>query len=214
MTVLSYAEGDNFILRIFSRLVDDNNVNWSNVFELTAREAGTNTTLENTAQQFITFMRNLMLSHAEVYRATVGTWVPDSHPYNPAAFLTVEATYGPGIIVKTNPLPPRVCWHIARDAKVGRPGKLFVRAALAEEDVEAAGADYVLFDPSVQDGILDDAVTAGQITGFFSGGNAPLGLVMIGIPKGETVPWNIGIQTFASKGVTDVQLKHKWYNRD
>lgn len=213
MTVVTYAQGDNFIFRIFKRAVGDNSIKWSNTYEVTARAAGSTTDLEALVAKLISMERTIHYNTVQVYRTSVSTWVPDSHPYNPLEFLTNEADFGVGLRTPSQILPLEVCWHVARDAKVGRPGKIFYRGAVDGTEVQASGRAYSFVDEEAMQDVIDAAVTNAILGQYFSGGTAPLGFVMIGIPKGETVPYNIGIQTFASKGVSIVQMKHGWYNR-
>lgn len=211
--VLTFAIDDKFIFRIFQHPVLDENLSWSNTYEFKARASGTIQDLEDILDKLFSFHTKMSDANTVTYRGTVSTWVPDSHPYNPESFFTKE--YPPTIGLRNNvtPLPPRVTLQLKRDTVVGRPGKLFMRGFLDEVDVEYGPEGYSLKDAPAIASEVAGYITSAGLAEIFAGGGGKLQLVLIGQPKDSNIVYIVDVQALVVRGVTDVQLTHRWYNR-
>jgi hypothetical protein len=70
---------------------------------------------------------------------TISTYVPDSEPYNPNSFVTINLNLRGQTAFSADVLPLNVCVFARRNVLVGRSGKAFYRGYLSEPDVSWGG---------------------------------------------------------------------------
>lgn len=214
MTVLSFSSGDRFFCRVWKDDAQDEAIKWTNVYEVQATSGGTLTDLQDLGGKLVLYESAFHLTSVRFTQFEVGTWEPDSKPYNPEAFYSealVAGTFGLRTLPPaTNQLPLSVCLSCRRVVQTGRQGKLYYRGVLHEGDVEKAGSGWGLSAASTIFSEFSDAVEG--IQGYIQGVLFPLRFHLIGKVKGGTVYSRPVLDIVAYDAVT-VQLEHAWYNR-
>jgi len=209
MTVLAFLTNARFTLRIFKHYSTNPSREWSNSYEFVANTPGGTSDLNTLMSAFALYEQALHNTFTVFDRAVVSTWEADSVPYNPAEFLVQDLSFS-GTRDTTGELEPiTTCLSIVRQPTSGRQGHIFYRGVLSQADTVAPAGITVLADvPAIQT-LLDDAITAGEITGYIGDGGAPLSLAMINA-SGTQTRLLIGL---AVGGVSQLPVDHAWFNR-
>ncbi len=210
MSVLSFAAGDLFIVRIIKSLTTNPDNKWSNSYEFKANTLGDDVTLQLVANAFLLFEATLHHNVVRFNEVIVSTWEADSVPYDPNAFLTIP-TDTTGL---TGPvgdlLPLNQTLSVARVPTSGRFGHLFFRGVLGEDEVEAPAGKAILTSIAEISTRLNAAVDAGELESYLGNpSEGPLQLSMISA-DGETVR---PVVTLVAQGVSAVPQDHAWFNR-
>jgi hypothetical protein len=113
---------------------------WSNTYEI--QSAATSPAgLGSTVTALVNAEKAFHLEQTNFLSATVSTWEPDSQPYNPDAFTTIELG-GVGAAAQggaENALDSNVCYVLRFMPNTGRAGRRFYRGALLESDIQSGG---------------------------------------------------------------------------
>jgi hypothetical protein len=133
-----------FTIRIFKSWgARDADRRWVNTYELFSTVHGSPDAMLPTLVAIVDAERHLHLTDVQFLSGTVSTWVPDSQPYDPDAFVTQElvghGSRGNGVPPNPTALDSNVCLQVKRQCTTGRSGKLFYRGCLLEGDVEMGG---------------------------------------------------------------------------
>lgn len=207
----------DYIIRVFkgwnTTLIERS---WSNSYEILGGPASVDL-LVPIAEALVIAEKKLHLAQVNFMQYTVSTWVPDSHPYDPATFLTVpfhEIGERGGSAGELTGLDYNVCLVVKRGATTGRSGRLFYRGCLLETDVRMGGDGRFIIDPA-DTGALQAAFTAYQAplaTYLGSGETAKLGL--IGKVKGAPgITTRRPVSALTLGGVTVNKRNHRYFDR-
>ncbi len=184
-----------FTIRVYKEYAG---LEWANTYEFRAREDNpiTYTQLLNAANTIAATEAVFHLSYVNFTRIVVSTYVPDSEPYNPSAFLTfypVGLTGGRTIVGGlSEAMPLHVAVYARFNAVTGRSGRKFYRGVLTETDCAFSGSTYVLRTLAVQEvenplnNLLANLSGIGQIV----------------LARGTPVPVNV-------RAVTSVQVSNR-----
>lgn len=130
----------NFIARVYKSWgVQDYERRWVNTYELASDSALAPAMATSILNALAAAESNLYFNNVRFLTATLSTWTPDSDPYNPNSFFTLELSGGGARAGGVDILDSNVCLVIKKQADLGRSGRLFYRGALAEGDVEVGG---------------------------------------------------------------------------
>ena len=210
MSVLTFATNDLFVARVRKSHVANPDRKWQNSYEFVANEAGVIGDLQDMAEVLTSFEQTLHNTFTTIEEVTVGTWSPDSKPYDPDVFFTEPINLA-GTRDTTGELEPlNVCWSVSRDPVSGRLGHVFYRGVLSQGDTEAPSGILKLADPTAMATLLDDTLTASDF-GSYIGLTAlkPLTLAMI-----NKLGTNTRLVThMTSAGVSLLPVDHAWFNR-
>jgi hypothetical protein len=209
-----------YIIRVFkSWQVRDVERRWVNTYEVEHTGASPADLIE-TANDIADAERLIHRDAVQFLSATISTWEPDSKPYNPLAFTTVELTGTGAVLVSTGqPVDSNVCFVVKREATLGRSGRLFYRGCLLESDIETGGDLRVKLTPGTglaQGGANFGAfVTAMQPMMATTG--APARLILIQNPStpgevAEAGPYRY-VTSLKSAGVTINRRNHRYFDR-
>lgn len=212
MSVLTYAQGDKFIMRTYKQISDDPQERWSNTWEVYATAAGNLGNLQTMAGRVLAFEQGMTGNHVQFKAWSVSTWEPDSSPYNPENLfvMPIELT---GSRVLVAPLSLEVCSFIKRGVTSGRTGKLYLRGALGEEEIEREGRAWKLTEPTNYALYLESIIAASAIDHHFASGTETLKLAMIGQSLGGLLIYSRYLTALEVGGVITVDLTHRWYNQ-
>jgi len=197
-----------FVLRVRSSIIAQPSRLWYNTYE--ARFFGSPATeaLDQLAEGLAFYHREMLLNIFRVDSVTISTWAADSHPYNPASFVTVPKNYaGARPIGIGTPADLRTVLYVKRLAESGRIGRIFFRGCLLIGDLTSAGGEWALSDLSTMEGLHDDALATGEIAQFWVTGEQLLKLSLIG-ESGLTRE----IENHVVGGTTQVKLNHKYFD--
>lgn len=210
MSVTDPEAGELFVYRITKSLAANPERRWANSYEFIAVEAGSTSDLLTLMTTIINFEATMSLATTRFERGTVSTWVADSHPYDPTAFLSTTLTAS-GVQTDTgNGLNLQTCLSVARDVIGGRVGHLFLRNFLRESDVSAPSGVSKLDDRAAQQTLLETAIIDTNFDTYMEEGlSRPFCMVMIN-KDGSNMR---RVQHLRVAGVAQVPINHKWYNR-
>lgn len=199
-----------FIIRVHKSLVTSPLNPWSNSYEFQADDPVSTADLQNAALACALWETALTRDLVQYNRATVSTWAEDSHPYDPATFMTVPLTGTGGLTGEADTLALNQTFRIARTPATGRAGHIFLRAALEEGQVSAPAGISILVDVDGMNDTVQTALTSSELENYI--GAAPLGpLHMVLVNKAGTQIRNV--LSLTAQGVTTLPTDHRWFNR-
>jgi hypothetical protein len=210
MSVLSYADGDLFVIRTIKYLSTNPSNKWANSYEFKASAAGSESDLLGLGTVLINFEKLITRATVLFDRILISTWGPDSTPYNPETFISSTVTAVGSVATSGQDLGLNQCMTVTRMASSGRFGHLFYRGYLAEADVQAPAGVTVLTDRAGQQGVLDGAISGGGLDDYIgSAASGPLKLVLIS-KNGSQVRL---VNQLRVQGVSTIPTDHAWFNR-
>jgi len=214
-SVLTFSAGDKFMVRHFLDLGSVSGPQWSNTMEVKAMDGGDLTDLQLFAARCLQVYQAMTDRAVRFARYTISTWEAEGVPYDPEHFYAEVLSNTLGSRALDNPLDLGVCLVLARNAQVGRTGRIWLRGALDETDVELEGGRFKLSDQGEIQGLLDAALTTSNLGLHFVGGAASLRCHMFGSRVVFNVPqyWESPITGLEVHGVSLLPVKHKWYNQ-
>jgi hypothetical protein len=208
--ITDFVSGTPFTLRVRSSLALNRRVRWFNTWELRATEDGDLGTLLGLVSAMVGFHSSISYNYVYVDEATVSSWVPDSHPYNPLGFATV--TYNQLGLTPLGvklPVALRQTLFVKRSVDTGLQGKLFLRGALSNEDLAYGDGEWQLADPSGMATDLATAVGSNGVDAYLGGVTSPgYGLCMMGADGATRF-----LNGLVIGGTSDVKLNHKYFDR-
>jgi hypothetical protein len=210
MSVVSYEEGDLFVIRVSKALVSNPENEWANGYEFQATTGTGEGDLLTLAEALVEFEQNLHRTTVEFRRALISTWSPDSVPYNPEAFISSTLTANGLLVVSGELVALNICLSVARTAATGRVGHLFYRGALEEAQVSAPAGKSILSSRPAWQLVVNNALTASGLDDYI--GASPAGafrLVMVSADGSQIRP----VIALTAQGVATVKTDHAWFNR-
>lgn len=213
MSVITFDTGDKFIFRVFESVSQNMQDHWSTTFEAVAESPGGLADLQTLGTKLVGLVQGMTGSFVSLPQYSISTWEPDAQPYNPETFYVAPAGALVGSRTMTAPLGLDVCLLIKRKTYVGRSGRIFLRGALDEADVERQGTRFVLTDQSTMQDNLDAIVDALNLADYFTGGIGILLLSTIGISLGALTPHTMGVTGLEVNGVSINKMNHRWYDQ-
>ncbi len=173
-----------FTIRIYKEY---SGIQWANTYEFRVRDENpiTYTQLLTVANTIAATETAFHLSYVNFPRIVVSTYVPDSEPYNPNAFVTFYPVglTGTRTIVGglSEAMPLHVAVYARFNAVTGRSGRKFYRGVLTESDCSFSGNTYVLRPLAVSE-------VENPLNNLLAG---LAGLGQIVLARGTPVPTNI-----------------------
>lgn len=210
MTVLTFATNDLFVVRVKKSHTANPSRSWQNSYEFVANESGTLSDLDDLANVVLDYEQQLHNTFTQFEQVSVSTWVADSVPYDPDAFL-VDPVDLQGTRDTTGALAAiTTCWKVARPCLSGRSGHIFYRNVFAQSDLTAPSGISQLNDPATFSTLLSDARTSSSLSDYL--GLTPTAKLQMALinKTGSNVR---GVQTLISSGVTQMPVDHAWFNR-
>lgn len=147
MSLLNPQNGEVFVVRSYKQA---EGAVWANNYEIQAQADGvTFQDIRDAAVEIINAERQIHFTWVEFWKHTISTYIPDSQPYNPFSFVSVNTQFagqrpypqgGTG-------LPLTQCVFVRFSSTTGRPGKRFYRGCLDEGDVQFGTRGHVIADP-------------------------------------------------------------------
>jgi len=210
VSVVSFITGDRFRLRVRSSLASNRRIRWFNTYEFRSTNSGDESMLAMLAGNVGSF--HTLASYNYVYCDEVGvsTWEEDSHPYNPLNFFTLPVnTIGSVPLGVKTPISLRQTLFLKRQTIAGLPGKLFLRGALSNEDIEYSDGEWQLANPTGLQTDINTAITSSGMAFYLDGiESASFYLALIG-DGGETRT----VSNLVVSGTSDIKLNHKYFDR-
>ena len=211
MSVLDFAVGDQFVVRVLKHLVTNPENVWANSYEFEAITASSEINIHDLADAIGSFEIGIHLNIVQFDRVIISTWEADSKPYDPAAFLVLPLNaLGTHPIGADQAVPLNECWRVVRQPAAGRVGHLFYRGCLVEGDVESPAGKPILSTPPDFAELLGDQIESSLLESYF-GDTATGGLKMVMIDATGGITRNV-IQ-LVSSGVSFVKPDHVLFNR-
>lgn len=147
--------------------------------------------------------------------ATISTWAPDSVPYNPDAFRTLElAGVGSRAAPAGDLLDSNVCYMVQFQCSTGRSGRRFYRGVLGEADVQIGGDGRFTLVPAsaLDNGGATFVAFQGALAPRLSAGAAAEKVVLVhsGGPSPSVVR---GVSALKVSGVIANKRNHRYFDR-
>lgn len=210
MSVSSFAINDLFTIRIIKSHVNNPDRKWTNTYEFQAVAGGDEADLLLAGLSVVQFESGMAFPVVKFERLLISTWVPDSKPYNPEAFISSALSNfgtfpGAGELVALNQT-----LSVARVASFGRFGHIFYRGFLSESAVHAPAGKSTLVDRAAVQASIDATMTSAELDLYV--GAAPSGsmrMVLVGGSPTQVRP----VIGFSAQGVSTVPMDHMWFNR-
>lgn len=208
----------SYIIRIFKSWgVADPERRWVNSYEITSGELTSPEAHLPTLAALVLAEQAIHLHKVHFLSATVSTWLPDSHPYDPTAFVTAElAVQGLRDVPDTHALEAldsNVALLVKRVCTTGRSGKLFYRGCLLELDVEMGGDGR--FRISTGAAIANDGAAMlaykSAMEPFLGAAEGETALALISQPGGVTSIRPVA--DLVASGVTINRRNHRYFDR-
>lgn len=203
----------NYIVRIYKSWgARDPERRWVNNYEVSSDGIGPEF-LIGAVQDLVDAERVLHFVDVHFLSATISTWTPDSDPYNPLTFTTVDLegtglqSYEPSDAFDSN-----ICLAVRFQANTGRNGRRFFRGCLSEGDVEIGGdARFTITTPGglAPTGARWMAYEA-AMQPFLSGGASEALIVLIG---SDALPIVRPVVSVVVGGVTINKHNHRYFDR-
>lgn len=203
MSVETPLENEVFTVRTYKSLYG---YDWANTYELQVTDASVGRQgLEQAALAIVNAERVFHFTTVNFTRAVVSSYVPDSRPYNPSAFMTINLSlYGQRSRGNSEVLTLHECVFVRFNAATGRAGKRFYRGCLTEGDVDAVQVAYFI-NETVRNNIQ---VAMGQVVP-----NPAAGVRMV-LARGAPQPNNIRSVEFVTVAELSVNRKvdHRYFD--
>ena len=210
MTVLSFAVGDAFTIRVVKYHANNPDRKWTNSYEAKAIVTGGETELLALGTTIVDFEKTLHYDVIVYSSLLISTWEPDSVPYNPSAFISTPLTgTGARSAAGGDIEPLNVCMNVLRVTPTGRFGHLFYRGWLGEGEVSAPAGKAILTARATEQTNLDAAISSSGLDTYMGSGATPLQLVMVGTDPAAAR----GLLGLSIGGVSVVPFDHAWINR-
>lgn len=133
MTVENPTQGEVFSVRSYKQY---SGTPWANTYEIRCtNDDATRNDLISAALAIVDAERNIHWTGVNFYRVVISTYQPDSRPYNPSAFTTIDTSFQGNVSLTGDVIPLSNCVFARFTADGGRSGKRFYRGCLAESDV-------------------------------------------------------------------------------
>ncbi len=163
MSVENPTSGEVFTVRSYKQYLA---TQWANTYEIRCTDDDAERSdLVNAALAIVNAERAIHLNFVNFFRAVISTYQPDSRPYNPSSFTTIDfSLQGQVSSSGSNSLPLTTCVFARFTAEGGRSGKRFYRGCLTEGDVDFGMKGHFIFQ-SRRD-VIQAAI--GALSGIFS----------------------------------------------
>ncbi|MQJ21701.1 hypothetical protein EI020_24160, partial [Escherichia coli] len=135
MPILNPTANEVFVVRSYK--VFQGTV-WANNYEIrVTSDSVTTAGLQQAALNIVNAERQFHFDFVEFWKHVISTYVPDSVPYNPLSFISVNTSLNGQRVFSqaTEALPFSTCVFVRFTSLTGRPGKRYYRGCLLEQDV-------------------------------------------------------------------------------
>jgi hypothetical protein len=210
MSVLTYEEGDRFVVRVFKHHTNNPDNLWTNSYEGLGTTPGSGADLLNWANSIVAFEAAIHMTPIQFDRFTISTWEADSVPYDPLTFMSVSVSDVGATGEVNGMMPINTCLSVARVATSGRFGHLFYRGVLDNAETAQPAGKLILLDASETQTRITAALTSSSLADYL--GVAPdsnPAIVLIN-KDGSQVRNVVGL---VAVGITTLPTDHAWFNR-
>lgn len=185
---------------------------WVNTYEVSYD--GAIGDLSATANAIANGERILHLAEVQFLSATISTWQPDSVPYNPLTFKTVELEQvGLRASAGVSAMDSNVCLLVKMMTALGRNGRRFYRGCLSEADVQIGGdAKFTLTPGSPLTGNGGSAWETFNtfMQPFTTAGTGPVKICLVGNGVGGVL--SRAVEEMQVGGVVVNRRNHRYYD--
>jgi hypothetical protein len=213
MSVEEPGPGEDFTARVIMQLPGAVPLRWANTYELSTNVGSDFTAWQPFADALANFHLAMLQSPFLVESVVISTLVADSAPYNPSNLAVFDyAQHGQRANVSgDNIYALNNCLLVKRLVPVGRHGNLLLRGFLTEADVTSTGGIVELTSISGCESIMQDALSASGLSGYY--GTAAENIQLYMITAGLIDNVERVITDFRVKGLTSKKLNNKYFNR-
>lgn len=208
-SVVTPVNGDIVTVHVIKHLFTNPGAKWSNTYDFKIVDASSGTLFTGITLQSLDFERRLTLNTVHFDELRVSTFLPDSRPYNPEAFLTFPVDEAGLISPSGDPLPLGYAWLILRNTAAGRPGKIFLRGGLTEDSVNSAGGMPTFTNPTARAADLTAAIGGAGMSVYIDGTSPDAKLVVPHYDKATHVLTSRDVNALTSRNAILAKLSRK-----
>lgn len=210
MPVTPYEADDLFTVRVRKYLDTNPDNKWVNSYEFQALDAGDEGDLLALGTKVVAFEQGLHYENVVFEALLISTWVADSVPYDPFAFISSPLTgFGTRAPDAEELLGLSNCMDVRRFAATGRYGHLFYRGCLVESEVSAPAGKTIITERPAMQAIVDAALGSSGLDDHLGTGSGTLRMCMIGSSSAQVRTVNL----LSVGQVAQVKQDHRWFNR-
>jgi len=210
MSIIDITTEELLVVRTVKYLSTNPDNKWVNSYEFVSLDnwgVGEALTLANVV---VNFEAQLHCDVVTFDHVTVSTWLPDSVPYDPTAFVSVPLSQ----VGLRSDVPNEVealgmALRVNRVPVSGRRGNLFYRGCLFENEVYAPAGIPILSVPGDIQTLVDDAITDSGLDAYLSDTSIQFVMVMVDA-TGSVVRI---VNSLLASGVSLIKQDHQWFNR-
>lgn len=199
-SLVTPVNGDIVTVSVHKHLISNPGAIWSNTYDFKILLATSGTLFTGITETCLEFERLITLNTTHFDEVRVSTFLPDSRPYNPEAFITTPVDVVGHATPDGEPEPLGFAWLVIRNTGTGRPGKLFLRAALTEGSVFSSGGLPAFSDAPGLRTFLAAQVTASGLSDYMDGTSPDAKLVVAHYNKTTHAVTSRDISSFTSRG--------------
>jgi len=212
MSIIEPDINEAFTVRVQSYDVGNPSQKWSNNYVLFNAGGGVYTDLIQGVNNILLFHKAVTYQDVVTERAVVSTRISDSNPYNGDEFTAVELNAsGDRAATTASRLALEVCLFLRKNVQTGRTGKLFIRGALQETDVQFGQSLFSLTSAVSMTSVINTALISSNLEDNLSGGTGLFSLALY-----TTTPTSVTtrlIDDLTVAGVRMVNMNKRYYNR-
>lgn len=198
-SLVTPVNGDVVTVHCVKHLKTNPSLEWSNTYDFKVLDAASGTLFTYMMDAVLNFEQVITLNTVHFTEIRVSTFLPDSKPYNPEAFMAHAVDVDGANGTASDPLPIGYAWLIERLTATGRLGKLFLRGVNLEGEVNSAGGFPAFTDPAATSTRLSDALAAGSLHSYFSPGVSDAVMVIAHYNRTTHVVTTREVEGFVSK---------------
>lgn len=166
--IIGAPAGTYLIARSYKKLTTNPALGWANNYELVVDTPPGEVDLLDLAAAIASFEAEIHLPDTQLDRIVISTWVEDGEPYDPTTFVVIPRSELGTRLAGGQPLSLNNCLFVRRDTAFGRPGKIFYRRVMTEEDVLAPSGTLALANQTAFNLEVNTALTSSGLGAYFA----------------------------------------------
>ena len=218
---MAFPNANYVRMTVVKTLIPNPDIKWTNVYEFYDASLSGLVSVQiwkTIAEIVALFETNLMFQNATIDKIRIVDMFPadPSDPQN-----SVEFTPSPvlnGLLTPVSDLLPlTVCLHLKKETAYGRPGKVFMRNSLEENNVGSDNSPsfaFVAGQQAAYQAIVDSVLPSTGLDQHLTAGSSDNKLALISSPDGGSTIYARPVDQILVDGIVTNKFRKRWYNRE
>ncbi len=212
MSYVTPTAGEDFSIRVISKLDGPVPIRWANTWEVSGGLDTTQELLDDIADGLALFHKALLLEQYMVEKVVISTLAADGQPYDPETFAVREVGLsGTRGAAGSQPYTLNACLLVKKSVAYGRSGSLLLRGMLTEAEVDGSTGLVKLANVAALQSNFDTAFNLGSLGSYLAGGSGQTKLALI--TPGTLNNTEREITGMVVQRLTHKKLNNKYFNR-